>query len=51
MLHRLAFIILAASILAACTSSKPERIETDQTLPVSPCACGPQVKPLLWDAA
>lgn len=50
MLKRLLLLVLACAVLAAC-SDKPERIETDQTLPTSPCACGPQVKPLLWDAA
>lgn len=41
-------LMLSTLLLAACSSS-PNRIESDEKLPVSPCACGPQVKPLMWD--
>jgi uncharacterized protein YcfL len=51
MIRTAAFLILALAVLAGCSSDKPKRIESDEKLPTSPCACGPQVRPLLWDAA
>jgi hypothetical protein len=51
MLKRILFVLITASVLAGCGSSTPERIETDEKLPTSPCACGPAVKPLMWETA
>ncbi len=48
---RILSLLLLACALSACASDKPERIKADEELPQSPCACGPQVRPLLWDAA
>lgn len=39
------FLSLLALSLAACTSS-PAKINADEELPQSPCACGPRVYPL-----
>jgi hypothetical protein len=44
-MRRALFILLALAALSACSSSPP-RINTDEKLPASPCACGPRVYPL-----
>lgn len=50
-MRRLILIASLAALLAGCTSS-PAKIEADEELPQSPCACGPRVYPLNWgDAA
>lgn len=48
MKKRLGFCLLLAVLVTGCTGDKPERIEADEDLPTSPCACGPRVTPLLW---
>jgi uncharacterized protein YceK len=44
-MRKIILTLLALAALSACSSSSP-RINADEKLPESPCACGPRVQPL-----
>jgi hypothetical protein len=42
-MRKVILALLALAVLSACSS--PPRINADEKLPASPCACGPRVYP------